>query len=76
MNGGDRQRPRPGDAVTLPGLEVVFEVTGTMGARGLRLRAPSGRLVEADALAVRRLPRGTDRTGRRRPVAAVRGERP
>ena len=45
------------DAVKLPGLEVVFEVVGFTGVRGLQLRAPSGRLVEADALVVKRLPR-------------------
>lgn len=50
---------RVGDAVTLPGIDGVFEVVGFSGTRGLRLRAPAGRLVEADALVVKRLPRRT-----------------
>lgn len=45
------------DAVKLPGLDIVFEVVGFTGSRGIQLRAPSGRLVEADALVVKRLPR-------------------
>jgi len=53
-------RLRIGDAVTLPGLAVTFEVIALQGPRGLQLRAPSGRLVEADALAVSRLPRRSD----------------
>ena len=48
---------RLGDAVALPGTDGVFEVVGFTGVRGLQLRAPSGRLVEADALVVKRLPR-------------------
>lgn len=56
---------RVGDAVQLPGISGTFEIVGFAGTRGLRLRAPSGRLVEADVLTVRRLPRRTDQQGRR-----------
>jgi|AntRauTorcE11898_2_1112593.scaffolds.fasta_scaffold165143_2 hypothetical protein len=61
----ESDRLRVGDAVTLPGIAATFEVVGFQGARGLRLRAPSGQLVEADVLAVARLPRRSDHPGPR-----------